>query len=221
MPIKLNISEKVYGCAIPPNNILWNMENESYQDTPKQIVNDWKLISPYSNGIKCYLKGNDIVVAIRGTKDFRDVQADLQIVYSGIKNSSRYKEDLSILKEVQAKYPKEQYNYYCVAHSLGGVIANELIDAGLIKSGIAYNPAVDLLKFRNDTRLHRIYNESDILYNIMGRFTKDPEVRKNKSSIFSKISSLIPLGKLGNSIKAHLLSNFEGGRHVGFHIYLS
>jgi len=100
-------------------------------------------------------------------------------------------------------------------------ILNEFIDAGLIQSGIGYNPAVDLIKFRDDTRMHRIYNSDDILYNIMGRFTKNPEVRKNKLSALGKIASLIPLGKLGNSIKAHLLSNFVGGKHIGYHIILS
>jgi hypothetical protein len=211
----------MYGRAIPPNKTLWNMENQAYETTPKQVVDDWTLISPYSAGIKCYLKGNDIVVAIRGTKDFRDIQADLQILYSGITNSSRYKEDLSILQAVQAKYPKSQYNYYGVAHSLGGSILNEFIDAGLIQSGVGYNPAVDLIKFRNDTRMKRIYNSDDILYNLMGRFTKDPEVRQNKLSALGKIANLTSLGKLGNSIKAHLLDNFVGGKLIGFHIILN
>ena len=45
----------------------------------------------------------------------------------------------------------------------------------------------------------------------MGRFTTNPEVRKNKLSTWGKIASFIPLGKLGKSINAHLLSNFVGG----------
>ena len=200
--------------SIPQNKILWDMENEAYNTTPKTSVDNWTLLNPYSKGIKCYLKDNIIVVAIRGTADFRDIQADLQIVYSGITKSSRYKEDLNVLKQIQKMFPTNVYKYYGVAHSLGGAILDELIANGYIISGISYNPAVDLIKFRNFPKNHRIYNEDDILYNLMGRLTVNPEVRKNKKSIFGKVMSLIPIGKLGNSVKAHLLSNFTGGFHM-------
>ena len=101
-----------------------------------------------------------------------------------------------------------------MAHSQGGSILDELIYSGYIAKGISYNPEVDLLKFKTNSRNHRIYNESDILYNIIGRFTTNSEVRKNKISTWVKIASFIPLGKLGNSINAQLLSNFVGGVHV-------
>ena len=64
--------------------------------------------------------------------------------------------------------------YYGVAHSLGGSILDELIYSGYLSERISYNPAVDLLKFKTNPRNHRIYNESDILYNIMGRFKNKP-----------------------------------------------
>ena len=219
-PLKPRPQAELFGCAIPSNKVLWEMENQSYEKTPKNNVLGWTLIEPSSKGIKAFINGNDIVIAIRGTADFRDVKADLQIIFSGITNSSRFKEDLKTLKEIQAKYPPEKYNYYSVSHSLGSAIADELINMGLIKSGVSYNGAVDLLKFKNDVRNHRIYNSDDILYNLMGRFTKNPEVRKNKLGWKGKIASLIPLGKLGNSINAHLLSNFVGGSLIGFHIIL-
>ena len=208
--MELVISEK--GGVMPTSKSnLWEMENEAYQNRPKPAVNSWALLDPYSKGIKCYMKGNDIVVAVRGTADVRDIQADLQIVYSGITNSSRYKEDIRILQQIQSQYPKSQYNYYGVGHSLGGAIVDELIANGYILEGLSYNPAVDLLKFRNNPLHHRIYNSDDILYNIMGRFTTNPEVRKNKLSWTQRAFGLLPFGKLGNSVKAHLLSNFVGG----------
>ena len=213
MPIIFEISE--LGGAMPPNKILWEMENQAYETKPKPVVDEWRLIKPYSKGVKAFIKGNDIVIAIRGTADFRDIQADLQIVYSGITNSSRFKEDLFIINEIQRQYPRNEYNYYSVSHSLGSAIADELINMGLIQSGVSYSGAVDLLKYKNDTRNHRIYNSDDILYNLMGRFTKNPEVRQNKLGWKGKlVSSFIPLGKLGNSINAHLLSNFVGGFHL-------
>jgi hypothetical protein len=210
MPYIFEINE-MDGSAIPPNKILYDMENQAYQGVPANVVDGWSLLQPYGKGIKAYRKNFDIVISVRGTADVRDVQADLQIIYSGLSQSSRFKEDESIVKKIQEKYPPRVFKYYGVGHSLGGAILDELIDRGYIREGISYNPAVDLLKFKDDTRNHRIYNESDILYNIMGRFTKNPEVRKNKLSTLGKIASYIPLGTLGNSINAHLLSNFVGG----------
>jgi len=210
MPYVMNIRE-MNGSAIPPNKVLFNMENQAYQKSPANTVDGFTLLQPFSDGIKAYKKNRDIVVSIRGTADVRDIQADLQIVYSGLTNSSRFKEDEKIIQQLQKQYPPSVFKYYGVGHSLGGAILDEMIDKGYIIEGVSYNPAVDLLKFKNDTRNHRIYNESDILYNIMGRFTKNPEVRKNKLSVLGKVASLIPLGKLGNSISAHLLSNFVGG----------
>ena len=51
-----------------------------------------------------------------------------------------------------------------------------------------------------------------IFYTILwGALKTNPEVRKNKLSTWGKIASFLPLGKLGNSINAHLLSKFVGG----------
>jgi len=208
--MELVITEK--GGVMPTSNKnLWAMENEAYENKPKPDVNTWELLMPFSKGIKCYKKGNDIVVAVRGTADVRDIQADLQIVYSGITKSSRYKEDIKVIQQVQSQYPKSQYNYYGVGHSLGGAIVDELIANGYVLEGLSYNPAVDLIKFRSNPLHHRVYNEDDILYNLMGRFTKNPEVRQNKMSWVQRAMNLVPFGKLGNSVKAHLLSNFVGG----------
>jgi hypothetical protein len=211
--MELVITEK--GGIMPTTNInLWEMENQAYENKPNPDVNTWELLLPFSKGVKCYKKHNNIVVAVRGTADMRDIQADLQIVYSGITNSSRYKEDINVIQQIQLKFPKSQYNYYAVGHSLGGAIIDELIAQGYVLEGLSYNPAVDLTKFRNNPLHHRVYNSDDILYNIMGKFTKNPKVRKNKLNWKQRVFGLLPFGKLGNSVKAHLLSNFVGGVHL-------
>ena len=190
---------------------LAQMEIQAYQSSPNSSVNGWTLLSPHSTGIKAYLKGNTIVVAIRGTADARDVRAWTPVVLSRLQYTARYAEDVRVLGVIQEKYPKDQYSYYCVAHSLGGAIANLLIDQGYIISGIAYNPAVDLVRFRNDTRLTRIYNRDDLLYQTMGRFTKNPEVRNISRSVLGKLYGYTPLGTLTQGIQAHALENFKGG----------
>jgi hypothetical protein len=192
---------------------LYELENQSYSKSPSSKVDGFELFPKYTDGIKIYIRGNDIVVAIRGTADSRDLLADVRIANGSLYKSSRYLADKSFMDYIQRIYPKTQYNYYGVGHSLGGAILDQLIADGYIQSGISYNPAVEY-KYRNSTANHRIYNEDDLLYKLMGRFTKNPEIRKNDIGIVSKVIKKIPLGNIGVGIKAHLLSNFVGGRII-------
>jgi len=118
MPIIMEIKDLDGGVMPTTNNNLWLMENEAYDAKPDRNVNGWELLEPYSEGIKAYKNGKDIVVAIRGTADLRDIQADLQIVYSGLKNSSRFKHDVNILRAIQGKYPRMfETNIYIFTHT--------------------------------------------------------------------------------------------------------
>jgi hypothetical protein len=203
----------------PSNKILWDMENEAYEKIPKKNIDEFSLFSKYTDGIKIYIKNKDIVVAIRGSADMADVKADIRIVNGSLYKSKRYQEDKRFLEYIHKIFPRNQgYKYYFVGHSLGGAIADQMIEDGLLDSGISYNPAVEM-KYRNNDNNYRIYNEDDLLYNLMGRFTKNHEVRKNKLSLTQKLLNKIPLGFLGNSIKAHLLKNFQGGK-IHYYLYL-
>lgn len=205
--------------TIPSKKILWEMENEAYETKPKKYVDEFSLFSKYTDGIKIYIKNKDIVVAIRGSADMADIKADLRIVNGSLYKSKRYQEDKRFLEYIHKIFPRnEGYKYYFVAHSLGSAIADQMLEEGLLDSGISYNGAVEN-KYRNNDNNYRIYNEDDILYNIMGKFTKNHEVRKNNLSWKQKLFNKIPLGIIGNSIKAHLLRNFEGGK-VHYYLYL-
>ena len=48
-------TRNLQGCAIPPNKVLWDMENQSAcQEVPENGVDGWALLMrPYSLGIKC------------------------------------------------------------------------------------------------------------------------------------------------------------------------
>jgi len=115
---------------------------------------------------------NLIIVAIRGTEfsDLKDVSADVSIVNNGLSNSSRYRQDLATLQAFQQKYPPSQYTYYGVGHSLSGAILDKFLNAGLITSGVSFNPAVEKQDFARQNNNHRIYLSCDPLYNIMGKF---------------------------------------------------
>ena len=186
------------GGAIPPRADLQQIVKNAYSTTPAGAVSDNNLVKS-TNGLKFYQNGKDIIVGIRGThwnsKD--DLLADLSIGYNGLKNSNRFKQDLKDLQEFQSEYPPTEYNYYGVGHSLGGSILDEFIRMGLIKDGTSYNPAVQPQDIEKPNTNKRIYNSQDPLYKLMGRFTKDPEVRES--------------GKPQGLLDAHALKNFEGG----------
>ncbi len=196
--------------AAPTKKVLWEIENEAYKPIAAPRVDGWQLLKETPT-LKFYQNGAVIVVGIRGSADMTDVRADLQILTGGLANSSRYKTDLQTLKDFQRFAKPTRFTYYGVAHSLGGAIMDEFINAGLIKSGVSYNPAVDLSKFRNFPLNHRIYNSDDPLYKIMGQFTVNPEVRQNKQGVLSTLANFTPFGKLNTTLNAHKLSNFDGG----------
>lgn len=199
------------GGAMPMSKKLAvDMETQAYSKNPTDVADGWKLITPYTLGVKPFRKDNVIVLAIRGSADMRDVYADLQLIANGLQNSSRYREDRNYIVKLQEQYPQSNYDYYAVGHSLGGAICDLLLEEGLIKEAISYNPAVEQRFYRN-TGNHRIYNEDDLLYNMLGKNTINPEVRPNKLSIFNRALNLTKAGKLKNAISAHLLSNFKGG----------
>jgi hypothetical protein len=205
----LVIKEMNGGVMPMSKKIAVEMENEAYSSNPHD-VEDWKLIAPYTIGVKAFKKGNVIVLGIRGTADVRDLLADIKIALGNLSNTPRYKEDREYILKLQQQYPRSQYEYFAVGHSLGGAICDLLLAEGLVKEALTYNPAVELKYFKNSGN-HRIYNEDDLLYKMMGQFTIKPEVRKNKKSFLQKAINLTTAGKLVNGLKAHLLSNFVGG----------
>jgi hypothetical protein len=203
-------SKKVKGGIMPiSSKLAVKMEHNAYDKSPAS-VEDWTLLKPYTIGVKPFMKGNIIILAIRGTKDTRDITADIRIANGSLNQSARYFEDKNFIINLQKQYPQNEYEYYGIGHSLGGAIIDLLLNDGLIKEAITYNPAVEY-KFYKNTKNYRIYNESDPLYNLMGRFTTNHEVRKNKLNLINKVINLTKIGKLKNSLLAHKLSNFDGG----------
>jgi hypothetical protein len=126
-----------------------------------------------------------------------------------------YKRDKAAVQQFQQQYPQNKYTYYAVGHSLGGAIMDSLIKKGLIKEGVSYNPAVQPQDFRSILPNRRIYMSGDPLYAIFGNFLRQrPEVRKSKTSFFSKLGlkSVAP-----EYLKSHGLAEFEGGKRGGNH----
>ncbi len=215
-------AKKLLGLGLPRDkNIIWRMAKASYADPAEQKINDWVLVQSYPT-LKFYKRGNDIVIAVRGTNptDPNDLKADGLIAIGGLPTSDRYKTDLGFIKQFQAKYPPSQFSYSGVGHSLGGAIVDELIKSRLIKDGYTYNPAVNMGDFKKAIPNHRVYMDADPLYQIMGKHTPKPEVRKYKPKnvgFFQSIASKVPgLGNAMVGLDAHKLDNFVGGIHSKF-----
>lgn len=194
-----NYDPKMEGGAIPSNDILHQMEKSSYKVEPENIIGMYQIVESTPT-MKLYKNDNINIVAIRGTdvNDSNDIEADIMIPLGKLRDSKRFKQDLDTLKSWKQKYGDGEW--YGVGHSLGGAILDEFLLMDLLQEGISYNPAVSYTNMDKDIKNKRIYKSGDPLYNIMGRFTKNPEVRKSTT----EYDGFINRGE-------HSISQFEGG----------
>ena len=202
------------GGAIPPRNILQQIANQSYQATASPTVDNMTLLKS-TPSLVFYNEGDTIVVGIRGTADFGDIKSYVRIPFNTIAKSSRFNADLSTLLQFQSQYPPTKYDYYGVAHSLGGVILDQFLDMGLLKSGVSYNPAIQRKHLTDtSTKNERIFHEDDPLYKLAKPLlATKPEVRKaeNQSFIERYIGNILPTRRVKKAARAHQLARFEGG----------
>ena len=159
-----DIQTNLYGSgAMPDNNVLQQMAQQSYKPSPDQKVDGWTLVKSTPT-LKMYQLGDTIIVAIRGTADQRDVSTWLPSALGTLEQSDRFKEDLATLQQFEQQYPPSQFDYYGVGHSLGGAILDAFLNMNLLKKGVSYNPAVAVENFQKDTGNKRIYNDSQVYH---------------------------------------------------------
>jgi hypothetical protein len=213
------------GGAVPPRSDLQQMARQAYKEKPElqNAIGNNRLFY-HTPTLKFYMNGNTIIVAIRGSKDSNDwVDNNSRIPFNGLRSGSRYITDANTIRMIKQAYPN--YEYYGVAHSLGGALLDLFLDDGLISRGLSYNPAVQTKDFNNtSSRNERIYHEGDPLYNTMGRMLNNkPEVRPDTrpkdnswtSWLVKKIpyvGNILDYGKKAqDALDAHNLKQFEGG----------
>jgi len=198
-----------YPEEMPPKSTLAQMVEASYEPAQKapEEIDGWELIKSTST-LKFYKKDKIIIVAIRGTADATDLRADFNIAFNTLRTTKRYNNDVKIMSDVYKEYSKEGVDFYGVSHSLGGSLADAFIKDGYIKRAVSYNPAVEKSELESEKN-YRIYMENDPLFNTMGQYSKIGEIRKqNRVSRLDSVASV-------QSIKAHLMSNFKGGKLMG------
>jgi hypothetical protein len=219
IPAKKGLGKVKRGKAMPENlNFLQQIAKQSYNLVdPEKVINGW-VLKKWNSTMKFYVKGNDVVVGVRGTKANApdgnyDLTADSTIPFNGIPGTTRYKRDKAAMQQFQQEYPPDEYNYYAVGHSLGGAIIDSLIRQGFIKEATSYNPAIQYSDINAGLPNRRIYYGSDPLYRLMGWWDRKSEHREPENRTWADfLSSVSPAAAVVAALPAHKLENFQGGK---------
>ena len=195
----------------PPSSMMYHIIDNAYKEEKDrdQTIRGYAYVYGTPT-LVFYFQNNIMLVGVRGTADARDLKADGLIPFGQLNKSARYLEDVAVLRQVKQQYP--QATFYGAAHSLGGALCDLFLQEGLLSQAISYNPAVERAYMTN-TNNKRLYISSDALYNTMGRFASNTEVRSqpNQSLLKKVLTNTSGLGLLYKSGTSHLLTNFEGG----------
>ena len=201
---KKELRKVLRGGAIKKST-LQQMAKSAYSGYTKMQIDDYKLVFSTPT-LKFYLNPNkSIVVAIRGTNpsDSEDIQADGLAIIGRLRDSNRYKKDLKTLEEFQTKFPKSEYRYTGVGHSLGGGLLDLFIRGGLLRNGLSYNGLVEPQELKGNPAHHRIYHKDDPIYKVAGRFIPNVEVVSSREPFWKyMLEYSLPFG-LGTLFKAY------------------
>jgi hypothetical protein len=214
------------GGPMPPRSILHPIAMASYAEArggaPPKTIGDWTLVGATPT-LAFYKHDNTIVVGIRGTVGSlvgEDWRANYTIPFNGLASTNRFKKDLRDMTMFQTEYPKSQYDYYGVGHSLGGALMDIFISDGFLKNGVSYNPAIQRKDLGRNIPNERIYDYNDPLYMLFGQNASEkPEVRAPAQPLSTTRATLgylhpaLAAANAGESfLNAHALTNFEGGK---------
>jgi len=164
----------------PSRQAFKDAADEAYSKNPKSEISDGLKLIFATPTLKFWRRGNTVMVGIRGTQDARDLVADARIALGLLQYSSRFKEDLKILNEVQGAYRDDIF--YGSGHSLGAAILDLFISRKLIYKGVSYNGALQLGK--EETANQRVYASGDALGLLSRPFLYNPaEIRYKPTDI--------------------------------------
>jgi len=202
------------GKALPENlDFLQQMTKQSYNIVdPQENINGW-ILKKWTPTMKFWMKGKDVIVGVRGTKTTEDVMTWGTIPLNTLDTTIVYKRDKAAVQQFQQQYPKNEYTYYAVGHSLGGAIIDNLLRAGLIKEAVSYNPAIQYRDINGGLPNRRIYYGNDPLYRLMGWWDKKSEHREVENRTWGQfLSTFTTPGVAVEALGAHDLKNFIGGK---------
>jgi len=197
-----------------PEKIDYLAADASYSQTPAKTLTagtDEFMLVQQSPTVKVYKRGNDILIALRGTKptDTRDLAADASIAINRLAYSDRVKADEQFMDTLLRRFPSQTYNYYVTGHSLGaGEMLVFMRKYPFIKGGVAYNSALQPqdLVWQPGTSVKEIYTSTDPLYRLMGHFLARKTVIDAEN--LSKGTDIVSQGL--DALSSHKLSQFAG-----------
>ena len=143
--------------------------------------------------------GQEFILAVRGTKEVRDVLAWKPVLENGVGDTSRYLDDLTTVRQWKKRFPG---TWHGTGHSLGGAILDNFIAEDLVGQSMSFNPAIEP-EFANNPENKRVYFQGDPLLAIFGLL--DPRKVVVVDPEPGWISWLF-----GIDFSAHGLSNFDG-----------
>lgn len=125
------------------------------------------------------------------------------LVKSSIASQPRYKK----VKAFFQKHPAPKgYKVLAAGHSLGGAYVDQLIEDGIVKEGVSFNPAIQMKDLKNSGN-QRYYNRHDFLYKLVGRYASNVHVFN--STAFDKIVYAANFLNLIKSYLDHNITQFE------------
>lgn len=145
------------------------------------------------------------IYVIRGwklPKHYDEIPDAKALIDSTIASRPRYKQ----VKACFQKHPAPPgYRLLATGHSMGGAYADQLIEDGIVKEAITFNPAIQL-KDLNNTGNTRYYNRNDFLYKIIGMHASNVHTINN--TFFDKVDYAIGFLNLLKSYFAHKIEEF-------------
>lgn len=190
---------------LPSPKEMLDMTIQSYKD-PAESVGQYQLVLDNPT-YKFYANGNVLIIAVRGTQEFRDVKAWLPISRGDVINTERVSTDLRDVETSLLNY--KDYTIFGTGHSLAGVILDKLLDKKLILQSVSFNPAVEKMDLLNTDNL-RYYLEQDPLFNIMGHFANNTIVLDRPQNIWVKLFKIItPSTASINPATDHFIDKFK------------
>jgi len=147
-----------------------------------------------------------VLLGVRGTvtTDWRDLKADLSLVFNQLRTTQRYQADKAAVARLAAAFPPSANDWYFAGHSLGGAVALQLQrDFPFIHAGIGFNSALQPADVwsqpAGDTQL---YIAGDPLYRTVGWLWR-------RKRVLPAASSMDKDG-FADALRAHQLARFSG-----------
>ena len=189
--------------------------NETYKKkdaTASNIDNKYFLDTDLSTDkTKVYIdtSSGEVIIANRGTSDFKDVMTDAKLLF-GFKDKSRFGEARDILNKVKIKYPN--YSIDTIGHSLGSTVAEDIGRDERVKNVITLNKPVtpkDLISKQKTDKQIDIRTTGDIVSALqpLQKDTKDIVIQSETRNPYTehKIDTLDRLNQdmiLGTGFKS-------------------